>query len=64
MLDGHQRVYERFEDIPDEIDLVIDFNPECPPPPHTDEQHRDLEQWPAKLAELMRRERASRSQSR
>jgi hypothetical protein len=49
------KTYTSFEDIPDDIDTVIKFTPEILPPPHTHEQHEEIDQWPSKLAELMKR---------
>ena len=54
---GVLTTYNRFEDIPEVFDHVIKFNPHTPPEPHTEEQHREIEQWPSKLQELMMRER-------
>lgn len=50
--------YTNFEDIPLDFDHVIEFNPEVPPEPHTEEQHEEIEQWPARLERLMEIERA------
>ena len=59
MIDGKLRVFTEFADIPQVIDHVIEFLPDYPPPPHTDEQHHDMEKWPGLLDELIRREHAS-----
>jgi hypothetical protein len=56
--------FDRFEDIPDHIDRIIEFLPEVPPAPHSHEQHLEIEAWQGKLMELLRRENASRSQER
>lgn len=56
LLDGKLINYERYEDIPLEFDNLIEFLPEIPPGPHTDEQHGEIEQWMVKFAELMKRE--------
>lgn len=61
---GRLETYDRFDDIPETIEHVIEFLPEVPPPPHTDAQHEEIDSWNAKLQELMRRERASSDQSR
>ena len=50
--------YNNYEDIPLEFDHVIEFKPSIPEPPHTEEQHEEIEQWNNKLAVLMERERA------
>ena len=39
------------------FDHVIEFHPYTPPEPHTEEQHKEIEQWPSKLQELIKRER-------
>lgn len=62
-IDGQLRLFDQFYDIPQHIDHVIEFDPEIPPPPHTPEQHLDIEQWSDRLQELMRRERASSSKT-
>lgn len=56
LIDGKTRVYTKFEDIPESFENVISFIPEMPPPPHTDEEHEEMEQWEGKLQELMKRE--------
>lgn len=53
---GKTRVYQRFEDIPESFENVIAFEPEIPPPPHTEEQHDEIDSWGEKLKELMKRE--------
>ncbi len=55
---GVLRSYQRWEDIPLAFDHVVWFEPEIPPPPHTPEQHAEIEAWSARLQELMERERA------
>jgi len=57
--DGELLTYTKYEDIPSSFDHVIEFMPTMPEPPHTDEQHAEMEQWGDRLAELMERERAS-----
>ena len=34
--------YTNFEDIPSDFDHMIEFLPEIPPEPHTEEQHREI----------------------
>ena len=55
MIRGKIQVYTNYEDIPDFFDHVIEFMPEIPPPPHTEEQHIEIEQWNDKLQALMKR---------
>jgi len=57
LVNGELKSYERFEDIPMEIDNVIEFLPAIPIGPHTEEQHREIDAWNAKFKELMKREK-------
>lgn len=50
--------YDRYEDIPDDFDHVIEFLPEIPPGPHTDEQHEEIDSWHDKFLRLVRIEHA------
>lgn len=50
--------YTNFEDIPSDFDHMIEFLPEIPPEPHTEEQHQEIQQWNEKLQQLMEIERA------
>ena len=61
---GEIHQFDRYEDIPDRFDHVIEFAPEIPPGPHSHAQHREIEQWNDLLKDLMRRERASSSEKR
>lgn len=58
---GCLEIYDRFKDIPEEIEHVIEFRPEVPPPPHTDAQHEEIDSWNSRLQELIRRERRASS---
>ena len=51
--------YTEYEQIPSEFDHVIEFAPEIPPVPHTDQQHEEIDQWPKKFERLMEIEYAS-----
>ena len=53
---GKQETYTDYDDIPESFDHVIKFVPEVPEPPHTEEEHEEMAQWPGKLKELMKRE--------
>jgi hypothetical protein len=46
-------VYDRYEDIPDDLDHVIEFVPEIPPGPHTEQQHEEIESWVGLFLKLM-----------
>ena len=56
--------FHRYEDIPDQIDQVIEFRPEIPPGPHTEQQHAEIESWVPKFERLMEKERARSSKKR
>jgi hypothetical protein len=57
LIDGKQVTVNSWDDIPERFDHVIKFLPDCPEPPHTEEQHREIELWPARLQQLMEIER-------
>lgn len=57
IVDGKLETFNKFEDIPNNIDHVIEFIPEVPPPPHSEEQHTEIDSWNDKLQELMKREK-------
>jgi hypothetical protein len=48
--------FTEYEDIPEKFDNLIKFLPEIPEPPHTHEQHEELDLWNERLKELMKRE--------
>ena len=64
MRDGRLETYTEFEAIPQDFEHVIEFRPEIPPGPHTDQQHEEIEQWNDRLQELMRIEHARSSTTR
>ena len=64
MRSGRLETYTEFEAIPQDFEHVIEFRPEIPPGPHTDQQHEEIEQWNDKLQELMRIEHARSSTTR
>lgn len=51
--------YDDYDDIPMEFDNIISFKPDAPEPPHSEEDHKEMETYTTKLQELMRRENAS-----
>lgn len=55
---GALETYNEYNDIPLDFDHVIQFEPEIPEGPHTEEQHEEIEQWNDKLKQLMKREKA------
>ena len=58
------KTYTKYEDIPDNFDNVIKFIPEVPAPPHTEEQHEEMESWNSKFQKLMEKERARSNKNR
>jgi hypothetical protein len=64
MISGQLHTFDRYESIPQEFDRVIEFCPEIPPGPHTDEQHEEIESWVPKFQRLMEIERARSSKIR
>lgn len=55
---GRLETYQEFDSIPRDLDHIIEFAPEIPPGPHTDEQHEEIDQWNDRLQQLMEIERA------
>jgi hypothetical protein len=56
LLNGELKTYTKYEDIPERFDNVIRFIPEIPEPPHTHEQHEEIDSWNERLQELVKRE--------
>jgi hypothetical protein len=48
--------YSEYDEIPLHFDNLIQFAPEIPPEPHTEEQHEWIESLPEYMNELMSRE--------
>lgn len=44
--------------IPRDFKNIIEFIPEVPPPPHTNEQHEELDKWNIIFQELMQIEKS------
>lgn len=59
MINGALHTYDQYESIPDEFDHVIDFSPEIPPGPHSEQQHQEIESWVPRFQRLMEIEYAS-----
>jgi hypothetical protein len=57
---GVIRAYGDWRLCPAVFDELITFAPDIPPPPHTPEQHDEIAVWENRLAELLRRNNASR----
>lgn len=56
LIEGQLHTFTKYEDIPEKFDNVIKFLPEVPEPPHTHEQHEEIDTWNEKLKLLMKRE--------
>lgn len=59
MRKGVKETYNRYEDIPDDFEHLIKFIPNVPLPPHTHEQHQEIDSWLPRLNRLMEIERAN-----
>lgn len=59
MQDDQLYEYTEYDQIPSAFDHVIEFAPEIPPGPHTDQDHEEIAQWPIKFERLMEIEYAS-----
>ena len=56
--DNNQLItYTRYEDIPDVFDNVIEFAPDYPEGPHSEEEHEYMDTFNDRLQDLMKRER-------
>ena len=53
MRNDELETYDRYEDIPDDLDHVIEFIPEIPPSPHTEQQHEEIHAWRGLFLKLM-----------
>ena len=52
---GKIEKYSEFEKIPSQYEHLIQFRPEYPPEPHTEEQHDQMSKYNDLLKELMSR---------
>jgi len=55
-IDDELVTYTDIDDIPNEFDNLIQFDPEIPEGPHTDEEHEMLESLNGILHDLLKRE--------
>jgi hypothetical protein len=60
IVDGELVTYTKYEDIPDNFDHVIEFVPEIPDGPHTENQHEEIDQWNNRLQLLIQKENSRR----
>jgi hypothetical protein len=61
---GILETYHKYEDIPLDFEHIIEFLPEIPPGPHTEEQHEEIDSWNNRLKELLDRERKNASSNK
>jgi len=59
IVNGELKTYTKYEDIPEEWDHMIKFVFDIPPEPHTEEEHKEIEEWNNRFKKLMEKERAS-----
>jgi hypothetical protein len=64
IVNGELKAFSDYDDIPEEFEHVIEFLPEIPPGPHTQEQHDEIEMWNDRLKKLMEIEYASSNKNR
>ena len=55
LIDGEVKRYTNYNDIPAKIDDVIQCLFDYPEPPHTDEEHEEMETYIPKMNELLKR---------
>ena len=58
MKNNELQTYTDYDAKPNDFDHVIEFLPEIPEGPHTEEQHEEIAKWNTKLQKLMEIERA------
>ncbi len=56
MFDKSINQIDNFDDIPDKFYRLLKYNSEYPPTPHSEEDHKMIEEFDNKLHELLRRE--------
>lgn len=56
LVNGELKTYSTWESIPEDFDHVIEFIPEIPDGPHTEEQHEEIEKWNDRLQLLISKE--------
>jgi hypothetical protein len=57
MVNGVLTYYSDTDSIPMAFDNIIEFEPELPPPPHTEEEHQYIEAVQEVFDELLKREK-------
>lgn len=56
LVNGNIETYYDYRDIPEVFDNVIKFMPTTPPPPHSDEDHKEIEMWMERFKDLLKKE--------
>jgi hypothetical protein len=56
-IDGKLYTYDSYDAVPKQFDHLIAYEPEIPPPPHTEEQHKHMENFGNILNKLLEREK-------
>lgn len=56
-LNGELKTYHDFDDIPMEIDNVIEFRPDIPKGPHSPEEQLQIDLWLERFIDIMSREK-------
>lgn len=64
LIDGKLHTYTKYEDIPQDFDNLIKFEPIPLEEPHTHEDHEEMNSWNQKLQILMEKERARSNKNR
>ena len=56
LVNGKVKIYHDYRDIPEVFDNVIKFLPNTPPPPHSEEDHKEIALWMQRFKELLQKE--------
>ena len=54
-VDGRLCHGTHWDDLPEEMDRLVAFVPDCPPPPHTEADHAEMATFDARLHEALGR---------
>lgn len=46
------------EKIPQDFDFLVEFQPEIPPEPHSQQQHQEIDQWAVIFQQLLNKEKS------
>lgn len=56
LINGKLKTFNDYNKIPMSFENLISFKFDVPPEPHTQEQHDEINKWPDRMKELMKRE--------